>query len=106
MLNKKSIKIRRTQQRYISKSGKIEDNMSKYEIREYRRKYSDLRKISNLMKLPFEKWTKNELVNLIEEYDLYYMIQLGFHKRTTRISKFVYSGEFERFSTCEEFKKG
>lgn len=97
-----NLKIKRiSNKKYISNNGKIEEHWSKYDIMKYRK----LRKISILMELPFEKWTKRELLDLIQEYDLWYMIQLAYNKSICRISKFVYYGEYERFSLCEELKK-
>lgn len=102
MIVKKELRIRRIKnEKYISKNGSIEDNWSKYDVL----KYSKLRKISTLMKLPFEKWTKKELLDLIEEYELWYILRLGYNKSVFRISKFVYYGEYEKFSVCEELKR-
>lgn len=84
----------------------IEDVLTKEEEKLYKNKYSKLRKVSILRNLPYEEWTKEELLDLIEEHDFYIMIENS--KRRTRylsISEFATNGEYERYSLFEEYRK-
>lgn len=84
----------------------IEDVLTEEEEKLYKSKYSKLRKVSILRNLPYEEWTKEELLDLIEEYDFYIMIENS--KRKTRylsISEFATNGEYERYSLFEEYRK-
>lgn len=84
----------------------IEDVLTEEEEKLYKSKYSKLRKVSILRNLPYEEWTKEELLDLIEEHDFYIMIENS--KRKTRylsISEFATNGEYERYSLFEEYRK-
>lgn len=84
----------------------FEDELTEKEKKYYKNKYRKLRKVSILRNLPYEEWTKEELLDLIEEYDFYIMIENS--KRKTRylsISEFATNGEYERYSLFEEYRK-
>ena len=84
----------------------IEDVLTEEEEKLYKSKYSKLRKVSILRNLPYEEWTKEELLDLIEEHDFYIMIENS--KRKTRylsISEFATNGEYERYSLFEEYRR-
>jgi len=53
----------------------FEDDLTEEEKKFYNNKYKNLRKVSILKNIPFEKWSKEELLDLIEEYDFYIMIE-------------------------------
>ena len=65
-----------------------------------------LRKISTLEKLPFSQWSKWELVDLIEEYNMFYLLCCKLYKNEAPLSipEFVYSGRYEAVSLFEELK--
>lgn len=84
----------------------FEDELTEEEKKYYKNKYRKLRKVSILKNLPYEEWTKEELLDLIEEHDFYIMIENS--KRKTRylsISEFATNGEYERYSLFEEYRK-
>lgn len=84
----------------------IEDVLTEEKEKLYKSKYSKLRKVSILRNLPYEEWTKEELLDLIEEHDFYIMIENS--KRKTRylsISEFATNGEYERYSLFEEYRR-
>lgn len=84
----------------------FEDELTEEEKEYYKNKYRKLRKVSILRNLPYEEWTKEELLDLIEEHDFYIMIENS--KRKTRylsISEFATNGEYERYSLFEEYRK-
>ena len=84
----------------------FEDELTEEEKKYYKYKYRKLRKVSILRNLPYEEWTKEELLDLIEEHDFYIMIENS--KRKTRylsISEFATNGEYERYSLFEEYRK-
>ena len=83
-----------------------EEELTEEEKKYYKNKYRKLRKVSILRNLPYEEWTKEELLDLIEEHDFYIMIENS--KRKTRhlsISEFATNGEYERYSLFEEYRK-
>lgn len=84
----------------------FEDELTEEEKKYYKNKYSKLRKVSILKKLPYEEWSKEELLDLIEEHDFYMMIQNSKNKtRYFSISDFATNGEYERYSLFEEYRK-
>jgi len=84
----------------------FEDDLTEEEKKFYNNKYKNLRKVSILKNIPFEKWSKEELLDLIEEYDFYIMIENSKNKaRYLSISEFATDGEYERYSLFEEYRK-
>lgn len=84
----------------------FEDELTEEEKMYYKNKYSKLRKVSILKNLPYEEWSKEELLDLIEEHDFYMMIQNSKNKtRYFSISDFATNGEYERYSLFEEYRK-
>lgn len=83
------------------------DELTEEEEKSYREKYGHLRKVSILSKIPIEEWTKEELLNLIDEYELYCRIQTEVKKEKAMLfTTFILSGEYERMSVFEEYKMG
>lgn len=89
--------------KYFSKY-RVTDRLSKYEIEQIRK----LRKISILKDIPFREWRKCELINLIEEYNLFYILHCKTFKNEEplSISEFVYTGKYEGMSLYENLKLG
>ncbi|MBE5820881.1 MAG: hypothetical protein E7310_08820 [Clostridiales bacterium] len=84
----------------------FDDELTEEEKKYYKNKYSKLRKVSILKNLPYEEWSKEELLDLIEEHDFYMMIQNSKNKtRYFSISDFATNGEYERYSLFEEYRK-
>jgi len=84
----------------------FEDELTEEEKMYYKNKYSKLRKVSILKNLPYEEWSKEELLDLIEEHDFYMMIQNSKNKTSYfSISDFTTNGEYERYSLFEEYRK-
>lgn len=87
--------------RYFAKY-RVTDKLSKYEKEQFKK----LRKISILKEIPFRQWTKWELVDLIEEYNLFYILHCKTFKNEEplSISEFVYTGKYEERSLFENLK--
>ena len=84
----------------------FEDELTEEEQKYYKNKYSKLRKVSILKNLPYEEWSKEELLDLIEEHDFYIMIENSKNKtRYFSITDFATNGEYERYSLFEEYRK-
>lgn len=84
----------------------LEDEFTEEEKKFYKNKYKNLRKVSILKNIPFEEWSKEELLDLIEEHDFYIMIENSKNKtRYFSISDFATNGEYERYSLFEEYRK-
>lgn len=84
----------------------FEDELTEEEQKYYKNKYGKLRKVSILKNLPYEEWSKEELLDLIEEHDFYIMIENSKNKtKYFSISDFATNGEYERYSLFEEYRK-
>ena len=73
------------------------------QILQLKKSFANIRKISILEKLPFQDWTKDELLELLIEFDLW---KLGKLAGLTTIKKFVKDGTYrKREQDFEEYKE-
>lgn len=73
------------------------------QILQLKESFKNIRKIAILEKLPFKEWTKDELLELLTEFDLW---RLGKLAGLTTIRKFVKDGTYrKREQDFEEFKE-
>ena len=93
-------------------NGKFANQLTPLEISRDKNKYGKLRKTAILEKLPIEQWTKNELLDLIEKYDIYFIILSALNKNSENpkkilpISLYVNKGEYKRLEEeYEEYRK-
>lgn len=92
--------------------GKFKNKLTPLEIVRNKKKYGKLRKSYILEKLPIQKWTKDELLDLIEAYDIYFIVLSALNKNSLEpkkilpISLYVSKGEYTRLAEeYEEYKK-
>lgn len=82
----------------------IEEMTDEEIVQDLNESYANIRKIEILEKLPFEKWTKDELIELIIDFRIYESADsLPIYINT--IPEYVRIGEYRRDESCFEEHK-
>lgn len=82
--------------------------LSKKEERKIKKRFNKLRKAKILKHIPLEKWSKKELLDLIDMYFIYILVTsaLNDYKKIETIYGYIKNGKYENYSKFEKYRRG